>query len=121
MAFQAPSPDPRAQRWPNPLNLAHEQMFRTVSRKISEIQPAANLPTEWVSHDSLPPARITCMRYRLRTLMILMALVPPGIAGSIRLYEALQPSLVHPGVHVNVTWKEGVQEAQKLSSFDSSR
>lgn len=54
------------------------------------------------------------MQYKLRTLLVLLAIGPPTMAGAVRLYELLRPTLVHTGVYMNsVTWEEGVREAER--------
>lgn len=65
------------------------------------------------------------VQYKLRTLLVLLAIGPPTISAAVRLHGLLRPTLVHTGVHVNnVTWEEGVREAERTldnSSCDLSR
>jgi hypothetical protein len=57
------------------------------------------------------------MRYRLRTLLILLAVLPPLLAAGWWLYESQRRRLEYPGPNLSgVTWAEAVEAAKPVAN-----
>jgi len=63
------------------------------------------------------------MKYSLRSLMIVVAVLPPLLAVGWRVLDSLRPKRVYPGSHdsTRVDWQAAVKEVEAIEAMRKSR